>query len=191
MTLDKDIYTEFATGRMPVAPMKKVLRNLLIASGILFLIYSVLFYPILWTFSLLFFVAAYYYGRSLKYEMEYLLYEDDLHVDRIVANLKRKRKYAGNLNQLRLFTDDPKELEQFRGQGKRIRIRRLNSNRLPTYAMVMDTEDGLEFVYLNADEEMINIIRKRHPREVNLKMGVRPFELKEEPEKGRKQKKEA
>lgn len=86
----KDVYTEFSTGMLPPLPLQKVLRNLLIASGVLLLIYTVLFYPILWTFSLLFFVLAYYYNRSLKFEYEYLIYNDDIHIDKIIANLKRR-----------------------------------------------------------------------------------------------------
>lgn len=165
----KDVYTEYSTGFIQPTPMQKVLRNLLIASGILLLIYTVLFYPILWTFSLLFFVLAYYYNRSLKYENEYLLYNDDIHIDRIVANLKRKRKFAGNLQQLKMFTDDPKNLNEFRASGKRMRIRRLNNNQKKTYAMVFNSEDGLECVYVNADDEMIRLIQSRQPLAVKLK----------------------
>lgn len=164
-----DSYTEYASGLIAPSPMKKVFRNLLLTSGILLLIYTVLFYPILWTFSLLFFVWAYYYNRSLKYEIEYLIYNDDIHIDKIVANLKRKRKFAGNLQHLKLFTDDPAKLNDYRHSGQKMKTHRLNNNQKKTYAMVFHSEEGLECVYVNASDEMIELIRKRAPISISLK----------------------
>ncbi|WP_304691410.1 hypothetical protein [Ileibacterium valens] len=173
----KDVYTEFSTGMLPPLPLQKVLRNLLIASGVLLLIYTVLFYPILWTFSLLFFVLAYYYNRSLKFEYEYLIYNDDIHIDKIIANLKRKRKFAGNLQQLKVFTDDPKELNPYRKNAQRMRIRRLNDNRQKTYAMLFSGGDGLECVYINANDEVIRLIKSRQSLAVKLKNSDIPVDV--------------
>lgn len=169
-----DSYTEFRTGNIPPAPSKKVARNLLITCGILFLVYTVLFYPILWTFSILFFVLAYYYNRNMKFEYEYLLYNDDLHIDKVIANLKRKRKFAGDMNKLKLFTNDPDLFNKTKNeirveQGRGIHIKRFNNPKEKTYAMLLHTDNGYEGLYLNADEEFINLIKMRHPLAVKMK----------------------
>lgn len=164
-----DIYVEYNTGRVPVPVSKKIIRNGLIAAGILFFLYTVVFYYILWTFALLFFVCAYYYNRRTKYEYEYLLWNNEFHVDKIINNYKRKKAYRGDLEYLVLFTDDPAVLRDWEHEaGHTVHKKRFNHPKNKTYAMVIKTDKGYDRLYLNGSEEFVRAIRTLHPRETIL-----------------------
>lgn len=165
-----DVYVEYNTGFVPVPVSKKIIRNGLIAMGILFFMYTVAFYYILWTFALLFFVWAYYYNKRLKYEYEYIVCNNTFHVDKIINNLKRKKAYRGDLNYMVLFTNSSEILNNFIYKtDKPVHKKRFNDPRKKTYAMVLKTDRGYDVLYLNGNEEFVDAIARMHPRETVMK----------------------
>lgn len=164
-----DTYVEFNTTIIPVPRFRIIVRNLFVAAGILFIIYSVIFYPILWTVSVLFFVIAYYYNRGNTYEYEYIILNDDMHVDKIIANLKRKKAYRANLANLELFTDDPKEVDEIAKRGRKMRIKNYYHPKSPIFYVVLRNENKYDILEINADEKLIDAIALRHPLQTKIK----------------------
>jgi uncharacterized membrane protein len=167
-----DLYVEYSTGKIPVPRIRFIFRNLLVAAGILFIIYSVLFIPILWTVSILFFVLAYYYNRGNKYEYEYILLDDRLQIDKVIADIKRKKKYRGSLEYLEIFTNDKSKIDEIKAQSKkRIKQKYYANPKKEVWAMVLRTDEGLHILYMNADENLVQSLRRKYPRQVIIKPG--------------------
>lgn len=112
---------------------------------------------------------AFFYHRSLKMEFEYILIDDDFTIDKIIAKMKRKKVTHYNLNELEevsLYSDDYHE----RHQHKRYKVKSYVSKLChdPVYALMF--RDGGRFicVLIQADETMIEKIRMRHARVMQL-----------------------
>ena len=77
-----DVYVEYSFDIL-VPIYKKMIRNILIALSVLLLIYSV-FFPIFMSISFLMMVISYYYHRHMDLEYEYILYNDELCIYKII-----------------------------------------------------------------------------------------------------------
>lgn len=163
-----DVYVEYDTGKMPVPVVRIVVRNVLITAGVLLILYAVLFYPILWTVGMVLLFLAYFYNRGNNFQYEYLLLNDELHVDRIIANLKRKKAFRGNLQYMEIFTNDKSKIQRFLQSGKKVKVRKYADPKLPVYYLVLRNENTLNVLEINADDKLIQAIRRLHPLQVAI-----------------------
>ena len=157
------MHIEYSTGRIPPAPIQKVTRNLLFTTGILFLIFTTLFAPILWTLSMVFFVWGWWYGRRLKHEFEYVLDEHQLYVLKIYNRYRRRLFGKYDLNSLQTLTDDPEFVEEYYLKPGITRTRKAGHPGKTAMALVFPTETGHDILCLDKDPELKAALLKQKP----------------------------
>lgn len=163
-----NFYAEYDAGTMPVSVRRKIIRNALFACGILFIVFSILYIPILWSVGFVLLVAAWFVSRGSHYEYETILMGEQLTVDKITNNEKRKTKFRCNLDNMVLLTNDPDRLRDALGAA-RVKARHFNIPGTPAFALLIQDEDRRQLAYLNLDDTMVRYIRMMYPQRVFLK----------------------
>ena len=162
-----DIYVEYSFDVKP-ALKKKIFRNILIIIGILMIIYSFYFLPLL-TMGVFVLVLAYFYNRTLNVEYEYILMQDELVIDKIINKSKRKNLYKINLQYLEAFTYNNKALKQ-KYSNEKVKVKRCHSGNEneQIYALMTRKSNHSTCVLLNADNKLIEGFKRLYPSKVDL-----------------------
>lgn len=162
------VYVEYNTTLLPVPLKRIIMRNFILALGVSFTVLSLLASYIYFPVAIAFFTLAYFYNRGNTFEYEYILLGNEFQVDKIISFSKRKKLYRGLLEYMEIFTNDPSLLKNYENSGKKIKKKKFNLPSSPTYVMVMKNENSYNFLYLNADQRLIEGIRKVRPLQVKI-----------------------
>ncbi len=157
------MHIEYSTGPIPPAPIQKVTRNLLFTTGILFLVFTVLFAPILWTLSMVFFVWGWWYARRLRHEFEYILDGQQLYILKIFNRYRRRVFGRYDLNSLQRLTDDPGFVEEYYLKPGITRTRKAGHPGRKAMALVFPTEAGHDILCLDMDPDLRQALLKQKP----------------------------
>ncbi|WP_297567599.1 hypothetical protein [uncultured Faecalibaculum sp.] len=157
------MHLEYTTGPIPLLPLQKVTRNLLFATGILFLVFTVLFAPVLWTLSIVFFVWGWWYSRRLKHEYEYILDGQQLYVLKIFNRYRQRVFGKYDLNSLQRITDDPEFVQEYYLKPGITRTRKAGHPARGTMALVFPTEQGHDILCLDMDSGLRQALLKQKP----------------------------
>ncbi len=164
-----DVYAEYSVPAMPKFS-QLMLRNVLILLGIFFFILAPTLYYTL-VFSITCFALAYYYNHSLRIDYEYILCNDDFHIDRIVNKNKRRKAYRLNLQFLEVFTDMQSVVDEYsRNKLHRAHVIRKNfrNPKYKPYLLVVHDADRTECVIINGSPELVQAFRQRYPQKTKL-----------------------
>lgn len=162
------VYVEYNTTLIPVPLKRIIMRNFLLALGVSFLVLSLLASYIYIPIAIAFFALAYFYNRGNTFEYEYILLGNEFQVDKIISFAKRKKMFRGLLEYMEIFTNNPALLKTYENRGKKIKKKKYNLPSEKTYVMVLKNENSYNFLYLNADERLIEGIRRVRPLQVKI-----------------------
>ncbi|WP_323090356.1 DUF6106 family protein [Allobaculum sp. JKK-2023] len=164
-----EVYAEYSVPAIPKFS-QLMLRNLLILMGILFFILSPTLYYTL-VFSITCFTLAYYYNHSLRIDYEYIICNDEFHIDRIVNKNKRRKAYRLNLQFLEVFTDMQSVVDEYsrsKLRGRRVIRKNFRNPKYKPYLLVVHDADRTECVIINGSAELVQAFRQRYPQKSKL-----------------------
>ena len=147
---------------------QRMFLNALIALAVIFGIYS-LFIPVMLPIMIMWIALAYYYRRSLKLEYEYILLDDEMSIDKIIAKAKRKRCLKVDLNELIDLSIEDDDFYQ-RHQNLSFKTKKYASTHPEDkqYACLLKHGNQYQCLILQADEKLLEAIKLRHPLSVHL-----------------------
>ena len=153
-----DVYVEYSFDIL-VPIYKKMIRNIFIALSVLLLIYSV-FFPIFMSISFLMMVISYYYHRHMDLEYEYILYNDELCIYKIIHKCKRKKLCTIDLTRLKLLTNQDIQ--------RKIKTKRYCMDNQDIYSLIIQTQNKELCICIQANEELLNAFKQRHGSKINI-----------------------
>lgn len=168
-----DVYAEYAVKAKPKFSQLMV-RNLLVLAAILFFLLAPTLYYCL-VFGITCLVLAYYYNNHLKMQYEYIVCNDAFHIDKIINNNKRRKAYRLNLQFLEVFTDQQAVVDQYSRQnlkGKRVIRKNFRNPKEKPYLLVVRDADRVDCVIINANDDLVQAIRRRYPQKTKLSSPV-------------------
>lgn len=161
----KSVYVEHSF-KMPVSLGRYIIEAILVLIGIISIVISPYFLPILSLGAFSFFIA-YLLFRNNKTEMEYTLIDDDLYIDRIIGSRKRKRIYHENLQYMEVFSKNDKDLF-LKYKHEKIKIKRYIATHENSYALIIKNRNYSTCLLLNVNDEFILAMKSRFPHKVKL-----------------------
>lgn len=130
---------------------------------------GVLFDPFLVVIGIVIASLGYFLCPSPDVEYEYLYLDRELSIDKVMAKQTRKKVANYNLDNMRLCCK--KDSDNF-GAYKNRKLPSADyssgMNENDVYALVIVGEKGEEIVYIEPNEELINVLKQVYPRVVNL-----------------------
>lgn len=138
---------------IPYVPNRReMLLKALFLSAAAVLLFDVLFFAAgLWPLALGFAAAGFFYGRSLRYEYEYVYVNGDFDISKIIRKEKRKDVYHVNRPDMETFVRG-----RMQAEGKKIRD--FTSGR--PGAEVYTIQAKGELVFIEPSEEFVEEMRK-------------------------------
>ena len=161
----KSIYVEHSF-KMPVSIWRYIIETVLVLIGVLSILLCPFFLPILSIGAFSLFVA-YLLFRNNNTEIEYTLVDDDLYIDRIIGNRKRKRLRHHNLQYMEIFSENNNELF-LKYKNKKMKIKRFLATHENSYAMIIRDSNHVTRLLLNVNDEFIKAMKTRFPHKVRL-----------------------
>ena len=151
------------------------LRFLIVALA-LALMLVVFFVPALNMFSPFFIIGigygTWYLITSLYLEYEYIVTNDDLDVDKIIAKKKRKRMLSVNVKQIeKIAPVSPDNQSEFSHASIKHTVNAAAQLNQETtyYVLFEDQGKGKSVLFLDAPDEMIAMLKKYIPTKVTLR----------------------
>ena len=140
------------------------------------LILVVFFVPALNMFSPFFIIGigygTWYLITSLYLEYEYIVTNDDLDIDKIIAKKKRKRVLSINTKVIERIAPLSEAYQNEINQASvkhTINAAAMVNQETTYFILYEDQEKGKTLVYLDAPDEMIGMLRKYIPTKVTLR----------------------
>lgn len=156
-----NVYEEYCFSIKPTI-IEIIFRNVLFILGLLFTYYSFYLFLLI-PIAMLLFMMAYYYQRSLKREYEYILINDELKVDRIIAKSSRKQIETYDLNNLKYLSYNNPEFHQKYANMKYKRKRYTSKkNTDKEYALMFKQGNIYSCIIIQADQRFLTGIKSRH-----------------------------
>ncbi len=160
-------YVEYSFER-DIKVGEKIFRNCLLTLTIIFALLSfivIFMFPIAMFFGTL----TYYYNKSLKSEYEYILVDNELMVDKIIANQKRKKVKMLDLNYLDYMSNDEKVImDKYKGKPMKIIRFSSKSNKDEEYALIIKRGELYNCYIIQCNEELLSALKSKHMRQMNL-----------------------
>lgn len=131
---------------------------------------GILISPIFLIGALVFGILSYVLIPRLDLEYEYLYVNGELDIDKIMSKQKRKKCATYDMNTLEILApSNSHALDSFRNkQGLKVKDYTSQNEKVPSYTLIFNMDNGQEMVKLELDDAIIGDIRRIAPRKVNL-----------------------
>lgn len=156
-------YAEYSY-KKNVSLRQRLFRAFLIALAVAFGVFS-MFAQVFIPVTILWIVIAVFYSRSLNCEYEYILCDNELAIDRIINNAKRKSIVKYNLDEMIAFE---KASDHFFTQfdGQKFKTKKFYSylNNDDVYALMLESGGIKTCVLLQVNDELLQLLGHRYPQ---------------------------
>ena len=156
-------YAEYSY-RKNVSLRQKLFCSLLVALAVAFGFFS-MYAPVFIPVTILWIVLAFFYHRSLNCEYEYILCDNELSIDRIINNAKRKAVVTYNLDEMIAFTKASDDFfRQFDGQKFKTKKFYSYLNNDDVYGLMLESGGLKTCVLLQINDHMLAMLAHRYPQ---------------------------
>lgn len=131
---------------------------------------GILISPIFLIGALVFGILSCVLIPRLDLEYEYLYVNGELDIDKIMSKQKRKKCSSYDMNMLEILApSNSHALDSYRNkQGLKVKDYTSCNEKVPSYTLIFNLDNGQEMVKLELDDAVIADIRRIAPRKVNL-----------------------
>jgi len=157
-----DIYVEYIFDK-PASLRRLLLKDLLIGIGVIFFVYS-MFVPIFVPVVFVYAVFVYYFNRSMKREYEFILLNQELSIDYVIAKSSRRHLYTVDLHDLIAYTRTDAKVKYKTRQFVSY------SCKDPVYTLLLKHNNRYECIKINANDKLWRGIMQTHPQLIETTM---------------------
>lgn len=163
------MYQEFA---VDCKPNKKEITSMIVALVLAVLGVALTFF--FWPCILITIISvcfAVWYKARLDYEYEYILTDDELTVDKVIAKSNRKQMASINLKEMELFTNDPSAVQYYRQGGKCTYKNYTGDPGQGSDCWILErTKEHPNLYEITCSPDMIKDIRRFYPQKTKMVM---------------------
>ncbi len=114
-------------------------------------------------------IGAYFVLPQLSLEFEYLVVNDQLTIDKVMGQTKRKKAWEGTLAQIQIIgPTDAYQVKDYDKQATKVLDFTSHQPGARVYAIIHQDSGALTKILFEPNDRILNLLRQRSPRKVIL-----------------------